>query len=153
MITKRIFCNKDVLSLKHLTQFRVPSLKIQSSDNVASLWGKILLGSEIQEKNAENYLLKKSKPNNEKKGVCVPTLHQHCMNFLCNSYIHYKECSFRENAAPVHTLHLYVFADILYTFKQNQQAQHDLVLSVSLSQVLYQRKQDLSYVLHSEALF
>lgn len=45
------------MSLKCLTQFSAPTLKRQSSDNVASLWGKILLGSEIQEKNAENNLL------------------------------------------------------------------------------------------------
>lgn len=47
---------KMFFSLRHPTQFPVPTLQMQSSDNVASLWGKILLGSEIQEKNAENNL-------------------------------------------------------------------------------------------------
>lgn len=88
MIAKRIFCNKDIfLSLKLPTQFPVPSLKGQSSDNVASLWGKILLGSEIQEKNAENNLLEnQSNIKGTKESMLQPCIHTG-LNFTCILYI------------------------------------------------------------------
>lgn len=137
------------MSLKHLTQFPVPTLKRQSSDNVASLRGKILLGSEIQEKNAENNLLENQSNIKRTKSLCSNPASMLELNTICILYIQYMNRPFSENAAP----DLYVFANILYTFKQNQKAKQDLVLSVSLSQVLHQRKQDLSHVLRGEALF
>ena len=82
MISKRIFCNRGIfffffLSLKRLTQFPAPTLKRQPSDNVASLWGKILLRSKIQEKNAENNLLENQSNIKGTNGACAFTLHPH----------------------------------------------------------------------------
>lgn len=59
IISQSILCNKGAffLSLKRLTEFPARILTRQPSDNAASLWGKRkLLGSQIQEKNAENNL-------------------------------------------------------------------------------------------------
>lgn len=70
------------MSLKCQTQFPAPTRKREPSDNVASLWGKILRGSGIQEKNALNNLLEKSKQHKRnKKETCAPTLHQHRKEF------------------------------------------------------------------------
>lgn len=78
---------KAFFSLKRLSQFLAPTLKRQPSDNVASLWGKILLGSEIQEKNAENNLLENQSNIKGTKGIRAPSLHQHWNELVCILYI------------------------------------------------------------------
>lgn len=101
---------KAILSLKRLTLFSAPTLKRQPSDNVASFWGKILLGSEIQEKNAENNLLENQSNIKGRKTVSAPTLNEHMNEFYVH-FVHIRSIFFIAKAVSAH-VDLNIFANV-----------------------------------------